>query len=576
MKWIIHRWSYFLLLLFLAPNHGVAQNHLQSNEDHYRLYNGLEVYFLRIPTDSLITLSLSVKAGVFAGNDSLHGTAYIYNKAFSDDLAKWANANGISYQNVFKRERITYIFQFQPSMIDKVLQGLTDKLSAPVKIDPAAIPASMRPAAYPFDLPGSFMEKGKKMLWGDFFLRTSLTADSLPKDTASIRQVYAHYYGADNALILIRGNISSRVLYPKIQNTLTGWKSRRHDYFLEEPVPLPKDMKYSAQFIEENNGAQKPEFVVWMRGPSSRQDKEYYQLSPLLEETIRVASLSKEFKDTSHITDIDMRIENSRYATEIMVRMTPDTVRPDSAYFNLFQYFRFSGDGRIFTSDDVEKAKANLLRNFEKAKNDPIAQANAFADFWSATGIDDYSLYADQLKSVTIEQLCAYTHKYMIGQPYVAGLYINKNDRAAMKVDTFFTNTGNIEDYRFTFIKNNAILTDTTTQDSLLRGLAQTIKINPRLKIMLNGVASKDEYLHINDEDMLKFTEQHPGFTIAPSNLAPTKKIRLDVYRALTVIKLLIQMGVPEDQLTGTGKIVDAGAMQPLSDQEVYTSLNLY
>jgi len=89
-------------------------------------------------------------------------------------------------------------------------------------------------------------------------------------------------------------------------------------------------------------------------------------------------------------------------------------------------------------------------------------------------------------------------------------------------------------------------------------------------------VASKDEYLHINDEDMLKFTEQHPGFTIAPSNLAPTKKIRLDVYRALTVIKLLIQMGVPEDQLTGTGKIVDAGAMQPLSDQEVYTSLNLY
>jgi hypothetical protein len=143
------------------------------------------------------------------------------------------------------------------------------------------------------------------------------------------------------------------------------------------------------------------------------------------------------------------------------------------------------------------------------------------------------------------------------------------------KVDTFFTSTNRSADYRFIFIKNNAQLAD-STQDSLIISLAQFIKINPHIRVMVNGVAGKDELLHQTDNQALDFLKQHPGFKITPTSLIPIFKIRLDVQRALTIVKRLIELGVPDEQVTGTGIIAPKEGMQPGPDQQVYCTLDYY
>jgi hypothetical protein len=121
--------------------------------------------------------------------------------------------------------------------------------------------------------------------------------------------------------------------------------------------------------------------------------------------------------------------------------------------------------------------------------------------------------------------------------------------------DTLYTETAVTPDnYNFYFKRNTADFSEENA-DSLLNSLYQWLKINPSAKIKINGVAAADELLTIKDDAMLEFYKKNPEFVIAPSDLIPTKKIRLDVLRSMTIVRKLVEKGISLNQISGTGKL---------------------
>lgn len=554
---------------------GKAQDQLRPNEYHYHYFNGLDVYFVAENADPLITMNITFRMGVFAEPDSLHGTSYMFYKTLLKRLSDWAAPNRITVDGTYQHDYTSYILQFPPQQMAFVLNGLYEQLSMPIKADTTltapgdAMERKVNPMLSPFYI------ECQQRLWQSYYPRTTNTIDSLPTDTAAINNMIAQLFGADNALVVIRGNISNRSLYQQMLNTLGGWKSCRHSYFLENPVPYPQELRLSNQFVQTDSTNTNFAYTFLYHGPASWLDRDNYLLAPLYQQTLQLASGAKPFMDSSHIKQVDLICNNGRYAGELIGKLVTDTTRPDSGYYNYQQFFTLAGQGKIFTQANLDSAKAILKAKFDADLKDPIKSTKLLSSFWLYTSAREYSQYKEKLDNTTYKQLLEFNHKFLEGRPYTAGLEISQTQLKQLGIDSFFTTTNKSADYRFVFVKNNAQLAD-STQDSLIVSLAQFIKINPHIRVMVNGVASKDELLHQTDNQALDFLKQHPGFKITPTTLVPLLKVRLDVDRALTIVKRLIELGVPDVQVTGTGKVVPKDSMQPGPDQQVYCTLDYY
>ena len=72
---------------------------------------------------------------------------------------------------------------------------------------------------------------------------------------------------------------------------------------------------------------------------------------------------------------------------------------------------------------------------------------------------------------------------------------------------------------------------------------------------------------------MLDYYKNNPGFVIAPSDLIPTKKMRLDVYRSMIIVRKLAEKGISLNQISGTGKVIDNKQAESEYPYRVYCTI---
>ncbi|MDX2001254.1 MAG: hypothetical protein SFW35_02420 [Chitinophagales bacterium] len=559
-----------LVILLFISIWSQGQSYLKPNEYHFLLFNKLDVFLINAPTDTRLTLNLTIRAGSFAEADSTWGAVLAYHTIFFTKLKQDMESVGASVSEKIGNDGISYIITNQVGTLEKTLSRLTESLS-----NAAPLPSS-GVYSLPIDTSSSDYLHIRKQLWGNYYSRVTSIPDSL-SDAAKqmVPKVHGLFYNADNAILVIRGNVSSREVYNIIQTTIAGWQKGRFGYFSKYPVPFPNDLGYKSQIVlEQPTGL--PTFLIQFKGAAYRNDKQLPLAGALLMEVANNAASVKKFADSSHISSLRLETQQLPYASDITLRIEVKPEKADSAYHSVFKILQHLREGKLFTASELEIAKEKMLQQFKTDMANPLTNTQLVAQSWLNSTIDDYDRYEERLKSLTIEDLCGFAQHFMYHKNFITGLIITQADRKTYQTDTFFTDTYPIESYRFYFLKNTGNAAANTNQDSLIQSLAQLLKINPQIKLVVSGVAEKNELLQVSDEQMVKFIEEHPGFTITPGSLIPSKKIRLDVYRALKIVKALVEKGVDEKQLVGTGGLIEPGEKAPDLGFQVYCTYSYF
>lgn len=271
----------------------------------------------------------------------------------------------------------------------------------------------------------------------------------------------------------------------------------------------------------------------------------------------RSSNLYRYIVDSTYISHIDMSTEYAYHSNEMVFTLYADSNKLDSARIQWYSLIN-SGKWLDQVSDaDLAQAKLQLTAEFQKAKNGGRSAVDLISTFWTSSSIDHYSSYTDSIATLPKAALNKFSDYYLNKTPHLAALFINESDRKALATDSFFAETAaHVNEYEFRFLKNTADFVN-EQQDSVLQSLVQYLKVNPKLKVKVNGLVSKDELLHIKDDEMSAYVDSHGSMRIHPEKTVCGPKIRLDVYRALTIIKKLEEAGLPKEQLFGEGVIIN-------------------
>ena len=205
--------------------------------------------------------------------------------------------------------------------------------------------------------------------------------------------------------------------------------------------------------------------------------------------------------------------------------------------------------GKLVTNFMLDTVKTQLKKRMTTTGVGP-KRYQLLRDYWVWNEEKWINTVQDSIEQIKLTYIQRFVQEYLIDAHYASVLLLPDSSYIKEYEEDYTNTTFHLRDYVFSFNKNTG---DMDSSSQLLNSLYQWLKINPQMTIQVVGYAGKDELNQVQDDEMLDFLEAHPDFKITQQSLIPTRKIRLDVYRALVVTRYLLDRGIPDSQVSGNG-----------------------
>lgn len=554
-----------ILINLLIALPALSQNYFSENERYYQLTNGLELLLIQDKSSGEFNVSYTSKAGAYTENKKLSGLTELYSSLFF--VKQTANPSSVQNQELTDKgiqqsksvaeEHLSFILQFyNKNQINDALSFLQNNLTD-TTITQGAIDL-VKPS-----ISKSYVsERAEKMLWREYYNRMSLDGrpDSMPEDVKKgLQIIQERNLCPQNSLLIISGNIDFKSTLEKVQQTLGRLKECNFSYFNRYPIPETSPLPYSQQILSYERTNFRAEY--YFQGPTLKDD-----IKGVLSGTLLDLILNKYYEKGN----LDISLKSLYYANPAKVEAKAESKEDFMKYFKQTEALFYGDQQPEFINEQrLKAAKEVFKKRLETITATPVLKVRLVSMMWASKDINFLPSLIEEMERITLKDLKSFVDQYIREQNHIIKLVVPAAGQLAdsLEIET----AAHPEDYELLFKKNTGQLLD-EAQDSVFNNFLYFLKINPKAKIKIVGLASDSELLNIKDKDTYKFVKKDmEKFRIHPAALRPSSsKIRLDIYRTIKIAQMLNENGIELSRLVGSGRIAKAEEESEKSNHRVY------
>ncbi len=561
------RLLYLISCLFLLPYSASAQ--LLSNMYIDELDNGLQVLVLEDADKEDVTIQLRVKGGASTEPPRFDGFSHLYEHLFFQlvpdrkNFLNKAETRGAKMTDSTGQESISYTITLPPDMLGKGLHFMSEAARYPVfdmdelKEAKHIIDAEYQKSqAYPMFLLHQDM---KRHLWKPFFSRKNTFGNpkALKRATPSMLDTFRHgNIRPEHTLIAVAGDVEHEDIFKQVFNIFDNWPEMDGYPYDNYTIPNFPRVTYASQYVTQTESAHNPVFLLCFQGPDTRYNHEGTYAAKVFARILsqEESRLHTALIDSGLAKSVDVSFDVKKHKSPLRITMRPDSGNIKEAHQVLRAQIEQWDRDSYYTDAQFQKAKKKLHSREKRLRKNTVTYLNRITERWASASFAYHVSFRDSIKAVSREDINNFAREYIDERSYVAGLVVDSATRDTLQIDSFFTTTPSLSQLAYRFKSNSAQLKSKQDSQKLL-GLTQWMKINPKARIKVNGIADKSEFLKIRDKTYLTYMDTIEALDVPHRLTLPKTYVRLDVLRSMKIVKALTDAGINPSRLSGSGRL---------------------
>lgn len=446
----------FTTSLFLLVFQSMAQPRLPKGYYWKKLPNGLEVVVIENSKVPLATIEIAVKNGAYTEGPEYSGLSHLFehmffkaNKDYPDQekFLKRTQQLGAIWNGTTNVERVNYFFTFDRDSLNAGLKFMNAAIRFPIyreedmkKERPVVDGEFQRAESDPgFQL----WYNVQQHLWGDLITRKNPIGIHEVINTATPEKMMIiknKYYFPNNSLLTICGDVKHDEAFALAEKIFGDWESSGFDPIKKYPIPPFKPLDKSDYFVKETTIAQTPEMQFAWQGPSYLTDSASTISADVFSTILGLNSskLQQALVDKGLASGVSFSYTTCKYVGPIDLFVTPNPNKLKECYAEILNQVNQFASPDYFTDEQLNNAKAILLRNRIHNMEKPSSLPSQVSYNWCSTSLDYFTDNDDNYQKVTREDIVRYIKKYIAGKPMVAGLIINPELNKQLNAGSFF------------------------------------------------------------------------------------------------------------------------------------------
>jgi len=416
------------------------------------LDNGLEVIVIENHSVPLVTIEMDVRNGAFTESPEYDGLSHLYehmffkaNRTIPDQEAYLARVRqlGAVLNGTTSEERVNYYFTLGVDSLRAGLEFMEDAIRYPLFLPeelererPVVLGEYDRNEASPFF---HLMQAVGERTWSpEYFSRKNVIGDREVIGTATpekMRTVQEKYYVPNNSALILSGAVTPEEGFRLVEEVFGDWP-RGPDPFAE-PIGDPPALSAPDAVIVELPVQATAAMVQW-HGPSVDEDPEATYAADLMIYMLNRpgSPFQKALVDSGLAVAVNFGYVTLSHVGPILVfaQTTPDKVT--ALHQALHAEIARLGEPGYFSEEDMASAKTQMVINETYSRESSSQLAHTVGFWWAVAGIDYYQSYIDNIQQVTDEDIAHFVNTYLKDKPYVTGVLINPQARAAAGLTT--------------------------------------------------------------------------------------------------------------------------------------------
>ena len=400
-----------------------------------------------------------------------------------------------------------------------------------------------------------FEDQIQQYVWGDYHFKKYQRIEETVLNQltgANLWEEYDKYFKPSNTLFVLRGNFVPEDKFADINETTLYEDKVENNYIPIGKTNIYKNLISSSQIIHydiDNQASNKAVLTYQITG-NYQNAYGYYKLMVL---TNWLNMVSKRiFPDTK---DIVFALKTEKYAAEITISYTPESLSKESFYQILNKINNFEFDSIASVQEYNDLISKIVIANRQNQSIPILLESNA-TFWWNIQSLDSYTEFDSSILSINLHDLASTYNKYIRNCPFVFMVnnysLVNPGDELTLQsVDD--TSVQGVFYYDY----NISDLTRESEKQKLWK-ILQWLYINPNLTIQVNGYADRNEYLKADASELKDFINQYPQFKVVSSKIGKGTWQRLDMVRSLKIAKFLIDNGIDYNRVKGSGLLLDS------------------
>jgi len=248
------------------------------------------------------------------------------------------------------------------------------------------------------------------------------------------------YYFPNNSLVTICGDVKHDAAFALAESIFGDWASSGFNPHEKYPIPPFKPLTKSEYFIKETTIAQTPYMQLSWQGPAYLTDSASTVAADVFSTIVGLNSskFQQSLIDKGLASSVSLGYTTSRFVGPIDVFVVPNPGKLKECYDELLNQVSQWVKSDYFTDEQLNDAKAILLRNSVHRKEKPSTLPSQLSYQWCSTSLDYYTDLDNNYQKVSRADIQKYVSTYITGKPYAAGIIIAPELSKQQNVASFF------------------------------------------------------------------------------------------------------------------------------------------
>jgi zinc protease len=447
-----------LLTLIVSLLAVAASAQLRLPEGYYwkQLPNGLQVLVIENAKVPLVTVEIAVKNGAYTEGPEFSGLSHLFEHMFFKANKDYPNQEvflkrtqqlGAIWNGTTDVERVNYFFTVDKDSLVGDLKFMNAAIRFPIyreedmkKERPVVDGEFQRAESDPgFQL----WYEVQKHLWGDQITRKNPIGIHEVINTATPEKMMViknKYYFPNNSLLTICGDVKHEQAFAEAEKIFGDWASSGFDPIKKYPIPPFKPLDSSSYFVKEMSIAQTPYMQFSWQGPSYLTDSASTVAADVFSAIagLNSSKMQQALVDKGLASNASLSYTTCKYVGPIDLFVVPNPEKVKECYAEVMNQIKHMADPDYFTDEQLQDAKAILLRASIHRKEKPSSLPSQVSYDWCSTSLNYYTDGDSNYQKVTREDIARYVNKYILNKPMVAGMIIKPEMNKQINAGSFF------------------------------------------------------------------------------------------------------------------------------------------
>ncbi len=419
--------------------------------DSKTLDNGLEVIVIENRSVPLVTIELDVKNGAYTETPEYDGLSHLYEHMFfkanrtipnQEAYLERLNELGAAWNGTTSGERVNYFITVGVDSLRPALQFMEDAIRYPLFLEeelvrerPVVLGEYDRAESNPFFHFGRAIDT---LLWSpEYWSRKNVIGDREVLSTTppeKMRTIQERFYVPNNTALILSGAISPEEGFALGEEVFGDWPAGGDPF--AAPVPDPPPLAATRAIVVEQPVNTVTVQIDW-QGPSVTGDPGSTYVADVLIPIL--SNPASRFQKA--LVDTGLAF-NAGFAYSTMAHVGPISITAQTTPEKALELHRaiLAEVGRMaepgyITEEELAAARNQVAVNQTYARERASSLAHTVGYWWAVADLDYYLGYVPNMQAVTLDDIAAFTQRYMLGKPHVSGALISPEARASVDLD---------------------------------------------------------------------------------------------------------------------------------------------